>query len=168
MISEPGPRFSPQEAVERLEEVLAHAWMVRTFLKHAEEIQGSPDMLAVPRTLFDTIRAVEPARQRGDLASYLRRLQGKLPKLRRITQYYTEHYTHFSPHTNYAMAALSLRGILRALEDIFQRLDWDAVRQLPPVPVSRPTTPAPSPHPASSPSANSPPDPLDALDIPEV
>jgi hypothetical protein len=187
--------LSPQEAVERLEEVLAHAWMVRTFLKHAEEIQGCPDMLAVPRTLFDTIRAVEPARQRGDLAAYLRRLQGKLTKLRRITQYYSAHYAHFSPHTNYAMAALSLRGILRAMEDIFQRLDWEAVRQLPSLPPSRPasasatpsasaiaappaspsapspTAPSPSaPSPsAPSPSAANPsPDPLDSLDIPEV
>ncbi|MCX8139513.1 MAG: hypothetical protein N3E46_07505 [Gemmataceae bacterium] len=174
------PHLSPQEAVERLEEVLAHAWMVRTFLKHAEEIQGCPDMLAVPRTLFDTIRAVEPARQRGDLAAYLRRLQGKLAKLRRITQYYSEHYARFSPHTNYAMAALSLRGILRAMEDIFQRLDWEAVRQLPAVPPSRsafpsaassassPAAPPASPSGSSPPSANPPSDPLDSLDIPEV
>lgn len=168
--------LSPQEAVERLEELLAHAWMVRTFLKHAEEIQGCPEMLAVPRTLFDTIRAVEPARQRGDLATYLRRLQGKLSKLRRITQYYSEHYVRFSPHTNYAMAALSLRGILRAMEDIFQRVDWEAVRRLPSGPLSQPassptspfTSASPSPSPPPPPSANPPPDPIDSLDIPEV
>ena len=31
--------MTPAEAVPRLETILAHAWMVRTFLKHAEEIQ---------------------------------------------------------------------------------------------------------------------------------
>ena len=30
--------MSPEQAMERLNLVLAHAWMVRTFLKHAEEI----------------------------------------------------------------------------------------------------------------------------------
>jgi hypothetical protein len=170
--------LTPQAAVERLEEILAHAWMVRTFLKHAPEIQDNPEMRAVPRTLFDSIRAVEPARQRGDYATYLRRLQGKLPKLRQITDFFAQHYTEFSTHTNYAMAALSLRGIIRVIEEILQRLDWDAVRQLPSIPASPslsappPVSPSPSaPAPVSpSPSAQShaPPDPLDALDIPEV
>ena len=45
-----------------------------TFLKHADEVQEDDGMLAVPRTLYDSIRAVEPALQRGDLADYLRRL----------------------------------------------------------------------------------------------
>src|SRR5437667_34768 len=58
--------MSPSEAVERLNVLLAHAWMVRTFLKHAEEIQEDEELLDVPRTLFDSIRAVEPARERGD------------------------------------------------------------------------------------------------------
>jgi len=182
------PLLTPQAAVERLEEILAHAWMVRTFLKHAPEIQDSPEMLAVPRTLFDSIRAVEPARQRGDYATYLRRLQGKLPKLRRITDSFAQRYAEFSTHTNYAMAALSLRGIIRAMEEILQRLDWDAVGQLPSVPASPSPSSPPSispslsvPPPASpslsvpppvspspSPQSHAPPDPLDALDIPEV
>lgn len=151
-----GFRLSPHEALERLEEVLAHAWMIRTFLKRADEIQNSPEMLAVPRTLFDSIRAVEPARQRGDLATFLRRLQGKLPKIRRVACYFADHYAAYSTHTNYAMAALSLRGIVRALEEILQRVDWDAVGQLPPPPSTRAFPPSP------------PPDPLDQLEIPEV
>ena len=40
--------MTPQQAVERLGTVLAHAWMVRTFLKHADEIQEDADMLEVP------------------------------------------------------------------------------------------------------------------------
>ena len=48
--------MSPTEAVERLNVLLAHAWMVRTFLKHADEVQEDEEMLEVPRTIFDSIR----------------------------------------------------------------------------------------------------------------
>ena len=53
--------MTPEEAMERLQIVLAHAWMVRTFLKHSEEVQGDPEMLEVHRMIFDYCRAVEPA-----------------------------------------------------------------------------------------------------------
>jgi thioesterase domain-containing protein len=109
------------EAVERLNRILAHAWMVRTFLKHAEEIQDDADMLDVPRTLYDSIRAVEPAYQRQDWDEYLRRLKGKLPKFRRVAEYYNANFRTFSPHTNFEMAGLSLTGIVAAMEEIFSR-----------------------------------------------
>jgi hypothetical protein len=115
--------MTPEDAVQRLNLVLAHAWMVRTFLKHADEIQENEEILDVPRTLYDSIRAVEPAFQRGDTADYLRRLKGKLPKLRRVTDYYTAHFKEFSPHTNFEMAALSLQGIVRAIEEIFAAVE---------------------------------------------
>ncbi|MGL4423050.1 MAG: hypothetical protein ACRCZF_20470, partial [Gemmataceae bacterium] len=59
--------MTPEAALARCETILAHAWMIRTFLKHAEEIQASAEMLEVPRTLYDCIRAVEPAKERGDV-----------------------------------------------------------------------------------------------------
>ena len=111
--------MTPEAAVARLNQLLAHAWMVRTFLKHADEIQGSEEMLGVPRTLYDGIRAVEPAFLRGDFSTYLRRLKGKLPKFRKVSEYYSSHFKEFSPHTNFEMAALSLQGVVRALEEVF-------------------------------------------------
>lgn len=111
-----------EEAVSRANTILAHAWMIRTFLKHADEIQDNEDMLDVPRTLYDSIRAVEPAFQRGDAADYLRRLKGKLPKLRRAAEFFNAHYQEASPHTNFEMAALSLRGVVRELEELFAAL----------------------------------------------
>jgi hypothetical protein len=111
--------MTPPQAVERLTTVLAHAWMVRTFLKHADEVQEDEGMLDVPRTLYDSIRAVEPALQRGDTADYLRRLKGKLPKLRRVAEHFSAHFKEFSPHTNFEMAALSLLGVVRQMEEIF-------------------------------------------------
>ncbi len=127
--------MSPEEAVSRLNTVLAHAWMIRTFLKHADEIQESEEMLDVPRTLYDSIRAVEPAFQRNDTADFLRRLKGKLPKIRRAAEYFNAHYKEFSPHTNFEMAAMSLLGIAQHLEEIFAALKsastTENVEQLP-------------------------------------
>ncbi len=148
----PTPVYSPQEAVRRLNALLAHAWMVRTFLKHADEIQESEEMLDVPRTLYDSIRATEPAFQRQDWAEFLRRLKGKLPKLRRAADYFVTNFRRFSPHTNFEMAAASLLGVVERMEEIFAATDWDAVRGLPPVASA-------DPEPA---------DPLDDIDIPEV
>jgi len=118
--------MTPDDAVQRLNLVLAHAWMVRTFLKHADEIQESEEMLDVPRTLYDCIRAVEPAFQRGDTADYLRRLKGKLPKLRKASDYFNQHFKDFSPHTNFEMAALSLLGVVKQMEEIFMAVEAKA------------------------------------------
>lgn len=115
--------MTPQEAVDRLNMVLAHAWMIRTFLKHADEIQENEEMLDVPRTLYDSIRAVESAFQRGDLTDYLRRLKGKLSKIRRAAEYYNAHFREFSPHTNFEMAGLSMTGIVKQMEEIFAQVD---------------------------------------------
>ena len=115
--------MTPDEAVQRLNTVLAHAWMIRTFLKHADEIQENEEILEVPRTLYDSIRAVEPALQRGDTADYLRRLKGKLPKIRRVADAFNAHFREFSPHTNFEMAALSLLGVVRQMEEIFASIE---------------------------------------------
>lgn len=115
--------MTPSEAVPRLIEVLAHLWMVRTFLKHAEDIEENEDFLEIPRLLFDSIRAVEPARERGDISEFLRRLKGKLPKLRRGAEWFAEHFREVSAHTNFEMASLSLTGAVRHLEEIFQHID---------------------------------------------
>ncbi|HEY1191245.1 MAG TPA: hypothetical protein VGE74_26665 [Gemmata sp.] len=143
------------EAVTRLNTVLAHAWMIRTFLKHADEIQEDEGMLDVPRTLYDTIRAVEPAFQRGDHADFLRRLKGKLPKLRRAAEHFRAHFKEFSPHTNFEMASASLQGVVQHLEEIFAAVDWAEVTALAKA----------KQHEAGAAPA---PDPLDDIEIPEV
>ncbi len=148
--------MSPEEAVARSNTVLAHAWMIRTFLKHADEIQDNEDMLDVPRTLYDSIRAVEPAFQRGDHGDFLRRLKGKLPKLRRVAEHFRDHFKEFSPHTNFEMASASLLGVVRHLDEIFAAVNWDDVATLIKANQSKRA--------ADSPES----DPLDDIEIPEV
>src|SRR5262245_54278055 len=102
--------MTSEQAVERLSVILAHLWMVRTFLKHADEIQEDEELLDVPRTLFDYVRATEPAYHRRDWDEYLRRARGKLSKLRRVAELFEREHRRVSDHTNYQMAALSLSG----------------------------------------------------------
>lgn len=110
--------MSPDEAMDRLNVILAHVWMVRNFLKHADEVQEEEEFLEVHRLLFDTIRAVEPSFQRRDAREYLRRLGGKLPKLRKAAEFFASEHRRVSDHTNFQMAALSLSGCVRHIEEI--------------------------------------------------
>ncbi len=110
--------MSPEEAVGRLEGILAHLWMVRTFLKHAEEIGEDADLLDVPRTLFDYIRATEPAALRGDCKDYLHRIKSKLHRLRRAAESFAAEYRRVSDHTNFEMASRSLTACVRQIEEI--------------------------------------------------
>jgi hypothetical protein len=114
---------TPEEAIARLNIVLAHAWMVRTFLKHADEVQEDADMLEVPRTIFDYVRATEPAAQRGDTKDFLHRIRGKLTKLRRVAEYLAAEYKRVSDHTNFLMASLSLTGCVREIEEILAGIE---------------------------------------------
>jgi hypothetical protein len=109
---------TPEQAVERLKVLQAHAWMVRTYLKHADEIQDDDEFLEVPRTIYDCIRATEPAAQRGDVREFLRRARGKLSKLRRAAEFFAAEYRRVSSHTNFEMAAVSLTGCVRAMEEV--------------------------------------------------
>jgi hypothetical protein len=122
--------MTPEQAVERINVVLAHAWMVRTFLKHAEEIQEDEEMLEVHRLLFDSIRAVEPAYQRKDYKDYLRRIKGKLPKLRRTAEFFAQNYRRITDHTNFQMAALSLTGCVQQLEEILAAVRGEAIPEV--------------------------------------
>ena len=110
--------MTPDEAMERINVILAHAWMVRAFLKHADEAQDDAEILDVHRTIFDYTRAVEPSFERRDPVEYLRRVKGKLPKLRRAAELFAREYKRVSDHTNFHMAALSLSGVVRQLEEI--------------------------------------------------
>jgi hypothetical protein len=114
--------MTEEEAVRQLNVVLAHAWMVRTFLKHAEEIQENEDFLEVPRTIFDYCRTVESARERGDLKESLHRAGARLYKLRRAAEFFAAEHRKVSDHTNFQMAALSLSGCVPQIEQILARL----------------------------------------------
>jgi hypothetical protein len=104
--------------LDRAAPQLAHLWMIRTFLKHAEEVQDHDDVLEVPRTLFDAIRATEPAIEAGDFVRALHKLRGKFPKVEAVRDLYLSRYREVSDHTNHQMAAQSLDAAVKALNKI--------------------------------------------------
>lgn len=112
--------LTPDEAMERVNAVLSHAWMVRAFLKHADEVQEDEELLEVHRTIFDYIRALEPSYQRKDDQEYLRRARGKLSKLRQAADYFTREYARVSQHTNFEMASRSLSTCVKEIEQALQ------------------------------------------------
>jgi hypothetical protein len=114
--------MTPTEAMKRINTILAHAWMVRAFLKHADEIQQDEEMLEVHRMIFDYIRALEPSYQRQDSKEYLHRARGKLPKLKRAAEFFAGNYGRVSDHTNFEMAAASLTGCVSHIEEILSQV----------------------------------------------
>ncbi len=110
--------MTPEAAMERINLILAHAWMVRQFLKHADEVQEDEEMLDVHRMIYDYSRAVEPARMRGDVADYLHRARGKLSKLRKVAEFFAANYQRVSMHTNFEMAAVSLKFVVQQIEEV--------------------------------------------------
>ena len=63
------------EIVDECQDVMAHAWMVRTFVKHSEEVEDFPELMGVVRAVFDTSRALETRLQ--DPAGYIKMLGKK-------------------------------------------------------------------------------------------
>src|SRR5947208_5859082 len=104
--------MTPEAAMERINLVLSHAWMIRQFLKHADEVQDDEEMLDVHRLIFDYSRAVEPSWQKRDAAEYLHRAKGKLSKLKKVAEFFHENFKRVSDHTNFQMAAISLKFVV--------------------------------------------------------
>ncbi len=106
------------EAMDRINTIVAHAWMVRTFLKHAPEFEGDVDRMEIPRAIFDFARAVETRYAARDAAGYLKMVRKKLAKLRAAADRLATERTNISTHTNFEQAAVSLTGCVLAVEEI--------------------------------------------------
>jgi len=114
----------PDEEPDQMQRVVAidtevaHVWMVRTFLKHADESQDDEDLRDIVRDLYDFILAVGPVDKLDSPAAYLKMAKKKLSKLRKATELYEEIQPEVSGHTNFAMAARSLRTAVNRIHTI--------------------------------------------------
>lgn len=99
----------PMDRVRAIDTEVAHIWMIRAFLKHADESEDDEDLRGIVRDLYDFILAVGPLDEVEDPAIYLKMAKKKLTKLRKATELYEEIQPEVSGHTNFAMAARSLR-----------------------------------------------------------
>lgn len=92
-----------------IDELISHVWMVRTFLKHSDEAAEDDELASVHRDLYDFMLALGPALETGDAGEYLRIAKKKLTKLKQATGVFEEIQPEISSHTNFKMAAKSLR-----------------------------------------------------------
>ena len=104
--------------VHAIDTEVTHIWMVRTFLKHADESEDDEDLREIVRTLYDFILAVGPVDEVEDPAKYLKMARKKHSKLRKATELYEEIQPEVSGHTNFVMAARSLRASVNRIGEI--------------------------------------------------
>lgn len=107
------------EIVSRSDEVLAHAWMVRTFIKHGEEIDDYPELMGIVRSVFDISRALET--RLSDPVGYVRMLNKKIGKLRKAAEQFAVDALKASTHTNFQQAVKSMNVCVRELQLLSER-----------------------------------------------
>ena len=110
--------LTPTEAMERINTMVACAWMVRTFLKHAPEIEEDVNRMETPRAIFDFARAVEARYVARDAEGYLKMVRKKLAKLRAAARQFAAQQPEISNHTNFQQATSALTGCVTAIEEI--------------------------------------------------
>jgi len=110
--------LSPAEAVARCQTIFAHAWMVRTFVKHSETVEDFPELMQIVRSVFDTSRALESKVDSPD--DYLTTLRKKIGKLRAAAEQFRIDAPVASDHTNYRQAVISMDGCVTELESILK------------------------------------------------
>ncbi len=112
--------MTPDETMARIDTLLSHVWMVRTFIKHSEEAEEDEELRDVQRTLYDYMLALGEPLRNGDAQAYLKQAKKKLSRLRRGTDFFLEIQPEISSHTNFQMAAHSLKSAVDEIERIIQ------------------------------------------------
>ena len=104
--------------IRAIDQQVAHMWMVRTFLKHADESEDDEELRDIVRDLYDFILAVGPLNEAESPEAYLKMGKKKIGKLKRATALYEEIQPEVSGHTNFVMAARSLRLAVDQIESL--------------------------------------------------
>ena len=103
-----------------VQQQLAHAWMVRAFIRHSAEFEDYPELNDIARAIFDIARAMDAKLE--DPYGYFRMLNKKLGKFRKEVEQYAAALGHISEHTNFLMSVVSLQGVILQLTAIQQSL----------------------------------------------
>jgi len=128
--------------VERSQKVMAHAWMIRTFVKHSDEVDDFPELNEMARTIFDVFRAVET--QVNDPASYFKVVRKKIGKLKSAAEQFAKDAWHASTHTNFQQAVIAARFLCEQLSEIQKAADSLLPAPQTPPKVTMPRSAAPS------------------------
>ena len=92
--------------------------MVRTFIKHSDEVEDFPELMHLARTIFDMSRALET--RVNDPASYLHMLRKKIGRLKSAAAQFREDSVEASTHTNFRQAVVSIDSCVEQLSEILE------------------------------------------------
>ena len=112
--------MSPTDVMQRVDALLTHVWMVRTFLKHSEEATDDEELAEVHRELYDYMLALGAPWKAEDADGYLKLARKKYGKLLRITAKFLEIQPEVSTHMNFQMAARSLDAAVREIGSVLE------------------------------------------------
>ena len=108
--------MSTEQTMQRVDALLCHVWMVRTFIKHSEEVEEDEELHRVQRKLYDYTHSLGATWKQQDAAGYLHQARKKLHHLRQATQEFADLQPEVSTHTNFQMAVRSLQLAVREIE----------------------------------------------------
>ena len=110
--------MSPQDIVNECQNELAHAWVVRAFVRHSDEAEDFPEITEIGRAVFDLTRALET--RVGDPAAYFRMLRKKLGKFQKATGEFASEAPQVSTHTNFQQSVVSIQAVAARLERLLE------------------------------------------------
>ena len=117
--------MTDEQRMIRIDQLLSHVWMVRTFLKHSEEGEEDDELQEIFRELYDYMMAVGAAFKAGDAERFLKMARKKWRRLRDATASFVEIQPEISSHTNFQMAAQSLQIAVDEIDQILNDPDKD-------------------------------------------
>lgn len=106
--------------MHRIDELLSHVWMVRTFVKHSDEATDDDELKDVVRELYDYALALGGPWKERNAAEYLKQARKKLAKLRAAAATFAEIQPDVSTHTNFQMAVTSLNAAVREIAALLE------------------------------------------------
>jgi len=99
---------------------MAHAWMVRTFIKHSDEVDDFPELMGIVRAVFDMSRAIENKIE--DPAIYFKFAGKKIGKLRKAVTQFRDDAWRASTHTNFQQAVMSVERATDDMEALLEQV----------------------------------------------
>ncbi len=112
--------MDPIQLMRSIDEQVAHIWMVRTFLKHSDEVVDDEELAEVHRELYDFAHALGGPFEANDASQYLHLANKKLSKLVKTTALFVEIQPEVSGHMNYRMAARSLSSATAVIQELIK------------------------------------------------
>lgn len=97
---------------------MAHAWMVRTFVKHCDEMDDYPELMEIVRTVFDAYRALES--KSDNPSDYFKMLAKKLGRLKKGSEEFARQAAIASEHTNFQQAVVSMDACVEELTELLE------------------------------------------------